>query len=350
MRILQLTWISVTALSIALCGFAIQIKAAESVAAQSERANAMALPTACDEACLTAIMDRYLAALVKHDPSGLPFAETAKFTENHEPITIGEGTWKTVQFMKFHGETFADPRSGEVAYMGAVQEDYVSPFMVRLKIAGGKITEVETIVSHGSAPQVPAGAPGVTVATASAPAAGPGIGAPDLALMAVIKPYLEDVLPDARRSTREKLIAIANSYFDGLQGTTKNVPFAPGCNRVENGNLTTNNPTNSQGGAVPASCKEQFDSGQFSYIERVRDRRFSVIDEGRGLILAQVVFDVPGRKTVLKDGKEIPAPPAQASPRSNVLNEVLKIDNGQITLLQAVMLSRESYGTKSGWN
>ena len=32
------------------------------------------------------------------------------------------------------------------------------------------------------------------------------------------------------------------------------------------------------------------------------------------------------------------------------MNEVLKIDTGQIKLLQAVMLLSEPYGTTSGWN
>ncbi len=36
----------------------------------------------CDRACMTAIADRYLAALVRHDPAGLPLNRDVKFTEN----------------------------------------------------------------------------------------------------------------------------------------------------------------------------------------------------------------------------------------------------------------------------
>ena len=37
---------------------------------------------ACDRVCMTGIVDRYLAALVRHDPSGLPLNRDVKFTEN----------------------------------------------------------------------------------------------------------------------------------------------------------------------------------------------------------------------------------------------------------------------------
>jgi hypothetical protein len=329
MRRLNIVGIWIVVLGACLCGFAKQGKVEQNGPLPAKAGST------CDQACLTSVMNHYLDALVEHDSSSLPFAKSVKCTENTKPIAIGEGTWKTVKFMKFHGETVADSSTGQAFYMGAVQEDYVSPIFVRLKIAGGKITEVETVISHGSDPQVPAGAPGVVVATSPTTSGGPGIGAPDLALLAVVKPFLESLLPEGRRVSRARLTTIANSYFDGLQGTTKNVPFASGCNRIENGNLTTNNPGNSGGGAVPAGCKEQFNSGGFHYIERVRDRRFLVVDEARGLILAQVVFDVAVSPT---------------NRRSNVLNELFKIESGQISLLQAVYLWREPYGTKSGWN
>ena len=36
----------------------------------------------CDRQCLEKLMKDYVAALVKHNPAGLPFAGNAKFTEN----------------------------------------------------------------------------------------------------------------------------------------------------------------------------------------------------------------------------------------------------------------------------
>jgi hypothetical protein len=287
---------------------------------------------ACDHACLSGFVDQYLAALLIHDPSGLPVAADAKLTENTKPTPLGEGIWKTLKFIKFRGETVADPTTGQVTYWGAVQEDHVSLLMLRLKIVGGKIAEAETIVAHGSAPEAPR--TGFEVM-------------PDLELLAAIKPFLENEV--AHRASRAQLIAAASAYFDGIEHQPGHVPFAPGCNRIENGQLTTNNPTNSEG-LPPLGCQEQFQAKLFTYVPRVRDRRFPVVDPARGLVVAQVVFDIPGSKTWIRDGKEVPAPPAVANPRNNILNELFKVDRGQIQLIQAFMLPNEPYGTPTGWN
>jgi hypothetical protein len=42
---------------------------------------------------MTGLVDRYLAAMVKHDPSGLPLAKGVRYTENTVEIQVGEGLW-----------------------------------------------------------------------------------------------------------------------------------------------------------------------------------------------------------------------------------------------------------------
>jgi hypothetical protein len=294
-----------------------------------------AAPAACDRGCLSAIADKYVDALLKHDPSVVPIASEAKLTENTKQVALGDGLWKTIKFIKFRGETVADPSTGQLTVWDGVQEDHVSLAMIRMRVANGKITEVETIVAHGSDPQT-------TVRNGFEVL-------PDLQLLAAIKPFLENEVPAAQRASREELLAAANSYFDGIEHQPGHVPFAPGCNRIENGQLTTNNPTNSEG-LPPQGCQEQFQSKIFSYVPRVRDRRFPVVDEARGLVVAQVVFDIPGSKTWIRDGKEVPAPPAVSNPRNNILNELFKIEHGQIQVIQAFMLPNEHYGTSTGWN
>ena len=287
---------------------------------------------ACDRACLSGFVDQYLAALLIHDPSGLPVAADAKLTENTKPTPLGEGVWKTIKYIKFRGETVSDPSTQQVTYWGAVEEDHVSLLMLRLKIVGGKIAEAETIVAHGSAPDAPR--TGFEVM-------------PDLQLLAAIKPFLENSV--SKPASRAQLIAAANAYFDGIEHQPGHVPFAPGCNRIENGQLTTNKPTNSEG-LPPLGCQEQFQAKLFTYVPHVNYRRFPVVDQARGLVVAQVVFDIPGSKTWIRDGKEVPAPPAVANPRNNILNELFKVDHGQIQLIQAFMLPNEPYGTPTGWN
>lgn len=289
----------------------------------------------CDRACLDGFMEQYLTALGKHDPAGLPVAAGAKITENTKRVALGEGIWKTMKYMKFHGETISDPGTSEVVYFGVAKEAFDSPIVVRLKIAAKKITEIETTVAHGTDPKMP---PQDGFETT-----------PDLQLLAVIKPFLEETVPPAQRSSRSQLVAAANAYFDGIEHQPGHVPFAEDCNRIENGQLTTNNPTNTEG-LPPLGCQQQFQAKLFTYIPRVRDRRFPVADETRGLVVAMAVFDIPGSKMWLRDGKEVPAPPAIANPRNNVLNEVFKVVDGKIRLIQAFNLANEPYGTQTGWS
>jgi hypothetical protein len=53
----------------------------------------------CDRQCLEKMMKDYLAAMVKHDPTVLPFASNVRFTENTEKtievLPIGKGLWET---------------------------------------------------------------------------------------------------------------------------------------------------------------------------------------------------------------------------------------------------------------
>lgn len=45
---------------------------------------------------LNGFVDRYLEALVAHDPSRLPLAPGAKFTENGQRLELGDGLWNTI--------------------------------------------------------------------------------------------------------------------------------------------------------------------------------------------------------------------------------------------------------------
>ncbi|MGC2331664.1 MAG: hypothetical protein WA581_09445 [Candidatus Acidiferrales bacterium] len=286
----------------------------------------------CARGCLVGFMDQYLAALVKHDPSGLPVAGDIKCTENTKKLTLGDGLWKTIQDLKFRGETVADPRTGQVVFFGAVDEaNAVALLMVRLKVANDKMTEVETTVSRPSDMSR-----GFEFK-------------PDLQLLAITKPYYDDVLPDSERESRDQLIARTNSYFDGIEHEPGNVPFSPECNRVENGRLTTNNPDGNSG--LPSlGCAAGFQEKRFTFIVKIRDRRFPVVDETRGLVVAMIIFDVPGVKSRIVDGKEVAAPPSQSMPRNNVLTELFKMESGRIHLIQAFMLPTMPYGTQNGWN
>ena len=51
---------------------------------------------ACDRACLSTMLDQYLAAVVKHDPKAAPLIIGFRQTENAINVPPGGGLWKTV--------------------------------------------------------------------------------------------------------------------------------------------------------------------------------------------------------------------------------------------------------------
>ena len=127
----------------------------------------------CDKACLQGIADTYLAALVAHDPSKAPMAPDAKFTEQAQPMAIGEGQlWK----LTTGGPTtfkipVADPVAGQIGLIvmlkaalppepprGGGAGPAASPatptgpanvqLALRLKVQGRQITEAEHVFAH----------------------------------------------------------------------------------------------------------------------------------------------------------------------------------------------------------
>ena len=58
-------------------------------------ASAVGQAAQCDRTCLDKMVDSYLAALVAHDPAGVPLAANVRFVENTVPMKPGHGLWKT---------------------------------------------------------------------------------------------------------------------------------------------------------------------------------------------------------------------------------------------------------------
>lgn len=98
-------------------------------------------------------------------------------------------------------------------------------------------------------------------------------------------------------------------------------------------------------------CAEQFDSGFSKFMTRIRDRRFMLIDEERGLVFGVVFFDHAGRlKTVtLTDGTTFSAPPVYRKPTTLMVAELLKIKDGKILRIDALE-GWVTYGQRLGWD
>ena len=295
---------------------------------------AEAAPTACDRDCLYGYVDRYLQALPRHDSKSLPWAKKAKVTENNVVLAIGDGVWGTATGLGNYKLQFADPKTGQVGVFGElIESGDRSVFALRLKVAQGRISEAETIIVRvNDFGALPGGAN---------PFANPTF---------TDKPFMTQNLAPAQRRSRQQLIAVANGYFETLQlndGTIRTA-FDPTCNRVENGLQTTNNPAMPLGPLSALGCEAQFALGQYRYDDRLRDRRFPLVDEERGLVLAAGFIDHEGRLDEYRLTDGTLARSVIRRPHSFVLLELFKIVDGKIRQVEAAFIT-VPYNMPSVW-
>jgi hypothetical protein len=282
----------------------------------------------CNRECLNGFVDKYLSALIAHDPAKLPLAKDVKFTENGQVLEIGDGLWRTASSIGTYKLYVADPEAGQVALIGTLDENGTFDVLaVRLKVVSGAVSEIETIVSRkdGDSPTRPDA-------------------------FTEPKPVFLETLAPSERVSRKAMVAIANSYFEGLEKATgKFVPFDPECNRRENGTQTTNNPAMGPWMAK-LGCAEQFNTGFSKFVTRIPGRRYPVVDEERGLVLSFVAFEHAGhiKNVTLTDGANLVVPPPFTHPFQFQIAELFKIKSGKIRQIEAVLLT-VPYGMKSGW-
>jgi hypothetical protein len=278
---------------------------------------------------LYAVLDSYLAALAAKNPTRVPWADAVRNSENNVMIPTGEGLWGTIESLGEYKLRFVDIKNGEVGYFGTVHEPREeSAFTVRLKIDNqGKVAEVETIVVRQSDSGIKFENPRYWD-----------------------KPILNTTV--TKTMPRADMISLADGYFSTLQMNdgTLHTKFHPDCNRVENGVQTTHNPEFAK--IVPVSalgCEEQFKMGNYRYDDRLRGRRFPLVDEERGLVLAYGFIDHSGKLDTyqLTDGRTVHSPVRR--PHSFYLAELFKIENGMIMQIEANFIT-VPYWMPSPWD
>jgi hypothetical protein len=291
---------------------------------------------ACDRACLEKYIDRYMDAMIAHDPSPALFARGCKFTENGAQLPLGnEGLWFSMTAKGTYKFYIPDVETQQIAFIGTARESITSPtsknpggsivaVAIRLKIVNGLITEAEQLVIR----------PEMNLMGPPTPSAFPPTGESVEKIGAPHKIFTE-VIPESERPSREELIHTANYYFSGLQRNDGKgyYPFTDDCDRLENGMQTTNVPMKdpATGQTTKMGCKEQFEKSLKGIISRVRDRRFVAIDRERGIVFAFGFFD---HETINWTWQ---------------LAELFKIEKGKIRRIEAVF-HRSPYGINSGWS
>lgn len=272
----------------------------------------------CDRACLIGAVRGYVDALRARDPAAAPLAEDAVFTENNVILPVGKGLWGSVTDVDKTGLEVADPLTGNAAWFGSVRENgQPAIFAVRVHVQGGKIDQIESVVHRKTALPAPFGnTENMTH-----------------------DPAFNEVLPPEQRRPRERLRAIADSYFDTVELNDGQVfaPFDEDCGRLENGISTTSRARDGvQGFTLVDGCEAQFKLGIYRINKRIRERRFPLVDEERGVVVATGFFDHDNEviKYNLTDGREMKT--ALKWPNSISLIEAFRVRDGKIQEIEAV--------------
>jgi hypothetical protein len=265
----------------------------------------------CDRACLKTTLDQYLNAVVKHDPSAAPLMIGFRQTENATVIKLGNGVWKSVTGLGKVQRRYFDAVSGQAGYFGTVEESGAPAIVtLRMKVDNKKISEAEWVISRK-------GDPGL-----NGPAGGNVFDVDNL----IANPPPERTIPKEARLTRESMIGIANSYFDGITTHDGSIIMAmPGCPRLENGVTMTGRGAAPRGNApappAGAPARDCTSGLETINIQNVAARRYPIVDEEAGVVLGMAIFiRKPGTPT-----------------RRNMFGEWFVLENNKIKFIYATL-------------
>jgi hypothetical protein len=245
----------------------------------------------CSREALRGLVDQYFAALAAHDPSGLPLAPAVRSTENGVEVAVGKGLWQTAGKALMR-RVLVDTRRCGTHASAVLEEPFSSAtvgpanalsgrkplpaegtvrpilFGVRLRVEGGKITEIESIIARER--EFAFDADGA---------------------LATKEQDWESLLPPEERSSRLAMVAAADDYF-GMFAAVPDVrtPFASPCDRWENGMFATAGGTALPGEDGKAAQMKPHDcSPKGLVISNHGPRRF-LVDVEAGLVVAFVHF------------------------------------------------------------
>jgi hypothetical protein len=234
-----------------------------------------AAQTGCDRQCLIDLSDKYVAALVAHDPKAVPLSDKLVTVENSKRIAPGEGLWASLTGKPGNYVIHVpDPVSQQVGIMVVAPGADKKPVMfgIRLKNEGGRIVEAEHIVGNA-------------------------LNDAQIANLQAPRPALLKEVPYEYADSRGRMIWLGKSYYDALDwNNSKMSNMADDCERRENGFQTARNPMarsspggNGQFDPVFAylgglGCAAQMDTNMWEYITTIHHRRVEIADPVTGLV------------------------------------------------------------------
>ena len=272
--------------------------------------------SACDRACLTGVIDAYFGALFANDAARLPQATRARITDNGAEKKLADTFWPSAEEAVYRFDIVNTDR-GDTGTQTVIRnaDGSKTMHMVRLKVQGGAITEIETIrANQGEADR---------------------LWDPDR--LTAVSPDLTQSIRVAERDSYYDLIGAAEGYWRAFQtnGTPEYRParLLPDARRFENGLQTTGLVRNGE----YQSAQRGFDEGRFLN-RNIWDRRYPVVDEERGIVLSIVRFGIKGGAT------------SQSTVTSNdrLVAEFFAVKRGYIQEIQAVLFNLPD-AQPTGW-
>jgi hypothetical protein len=269
-------------------------------------------PTTCDRECLRGKVTQLLYALVKHDVSGLPVADTLRVTEDAvEKPFRNVGLVNTVTRLRGFRQDIIDERAG-VAGAHVVVEESGAPVMlvVRVKVVADRLTEIELVATRNAKEGLIFNIDGL-----SAPSA-----------VTNYAPRPEQL------ATRDEAIKAALKYPEGLSAaktfTAVNAPFAPNAYRFENGQVMAGPDCTFAPGCQNISTQS------LAIFERLGDPQTRVIavDERMGIVWLRMAWGVQ------KEGGD-----------QLTVWETFKVYDGQIHAVEAFMRILPIDKRNGGW-
>ncbi len=261
----------------------------------------------CGRDCLQGFVTRYLDAMVAHNPAALPLSAKVRFTENSEEMRLGEGLWKDASRVTPYRVDILDVRQGVAASLAVVDAGSSPVLLVlRLKIAGNEISEVETLVTRSQKEGA-------------------------LFNIANLQTPRKDFTSAPDRSqlpSREEAIKLAEYYPEGLKvGSFVSVdaPFASDAYRLENGGIMAGP------GCTRAGCENI--KAQNIIKHPAITHSVAAVDEDLGIVLLRMNFGDTG---------------SYGPGNSLHVFEAFKVYGGQIHAVEAFMRVMPA-NVGSGW-
>ena len=183
-----------------------------------------AFAQACDRACLADLITQYSEAVVAHDLSTLPLADTVKYTVDGLAGTMDEGLQQSVTGAHGFRQDYLDVRqqvaAAHLVFMEG--ENHVLHTVLLHLDADQRVNGIETLNQR------------LTPTSRFQPVE---LGAPIRGM--------NDPIPEGERMSRANMIKVALTYPEGLRignFTDAGTPFAAETYRVENGAIMAEGP------------------------------------------------------------------------------------------------------------